>query len=83
MSPTADGDGAVSLPISFCSNSASSTAAVIEAAVVIETNDDASDNFMMMILCLRVREYKNKCMEEKEMRSEHISLLIITSEKNK
>ena len=46
--------------------------------MVIKTNDDASDddasdNFMMMILCLRVRKYKNKCMEEKEMRSEYIS----------
>ena len=38
--------------------------AAIEAAVVTETNDDTSDNFMMIILCLCVmvkeREYRSK-----------------------
>ena len=48
VSPTADANEAMSLPISVWSNDASSTAAAIEAAVVTETCADASDNFMII-----------------------------------
>ena len=44
--------------------------------MVIEANDnDVSNNFIMMILCLRVvRKYKEKQMDgRKDMRSEYIS----------
>ena len=50
--------------------------AAIEAGVVTETNDDTSDTFMMIVLCLRVCKYKEKQMfgrKRNEVRT-HITL---------